>query len=80
MPDCMYVQSHCTLCDPMDPSTPLSVGFSRQEYWNGSSFPPTEDLPDPGTEPVFPVFPALAGRFFTTEPPGNPLVELMISN
>ena len=47
----------------------LSVGFSRQEYWSGLSFPPPGDLPDPGMEPGCP---ALAGGFFTTEPPGSP--------
>ena len=45
---------------------PLSMGFSRQEYWSGLPFPPPEDLPDPGIEPVSPVSPALARRFFTT--------------
>ena len=30
---------------------PLSVGFSRQEYWSGLPFPPPGDLPDPGIEP-----------------------------
>ena len=29
----------------------LSIGFSRQEYWNGLPFPSPEDLPDPGIEP-----------------------------
>ena len=48
---------------------PLSIGFSRQEYWNGLSFPPPGDLPHPGIEPASP---ALAGGFFTTEPPGKP--------
>ena len=48
---------------------PLSMGFSRQEYWSGLPFPSTGDLPDPGTETTSP---ALAGRFFTTEPPGKP--------
>ena len=51
---------------------PLSVGFSSQEYWSGLLFPPPGDLPDPGIEPVSLVSPALAGRFFTTEPPGKP--------
>ena len=32
---------------------PLSVGFSRQEYWSGLPFPSPGDLPDPGTEPGF---------------------------
>ena len=51
---------------------PLSVEFSRQEYWSGLPFPPLEDLPDPGIKPTSPVPPALAGGFFTTEPPGKP--------
>ena len=33
---------------------PLSMGFPRQEYWNGLPFPPLGDLPDPGMEPVSP--------------------------
>ena len=44
---------------------PLSMGFSRQEYWSGLPCPPPGDLPDPGVEPESP---ALAGRVFTTEP------------
>ena len=50
---------------------PLSMGFPRQEYWNRGSYPPPGDLSDPGTEPTFPVSPALAGAFFTTVPPGK---------
>ena len=49
---------------------PLSMGFSWQLYWSGLPLPPLGDLPDPGTEPASP---ALAGRFFTTEPPRKPL-------
>ena len=49
---------------------PLSMGFSRQEYWSGLPFPPPENLPHPGIEPTFP---ALAGGFFTSEAPGMPL-------
>ena len=45
---------------------PLSMGFSRQEYWSGLPFPSPGDLPDLGIEPVSP---ALAGGIFTTEPP-----------
>ena len=48
---------------------PLSMRFSRQEYWSGLPFPSPGDPPDPGTEPSSP---ELAGRFFTTEPPGKP--------
>ena len=40
---------------------PLSMEFSRQEYWNGLPFPLPGDLPDPGIEPAAP---ALAGGFF----------------
>ena len=43
--------------------------FFRQEYWSGLLFPSPGDLPKAGIEPVSP---ALAGGFFTTEPPGNP--------
>ena len=42
--------------------TPLSMKFSRQEYWSGLPFPSPEDLPDPGTEPTSPSSFALAGR------------------
>ena len=49
---------------------PVSMKFPRQEYWSGLPFPSPEDLPDPRTELAFP---ALAGRFFTTEPHRRPL-------
>ena len=52
---------------------PLSMGFSRQEYWSGWPFPPPGDLPDQGIKPVSPASPALAGRFFTTEPSVKPM-------
>ena len=45
------------------------MGFPRQEDWSGLPFPSARDLSDPGIEPVSP---ALAGRFFNTEPPGKP--------
>ena len=51
---------------------PLSMGFFRQEYWSRLSFPPPEDLPDPGIEPMYLMSPALVGRFFPTVPPGKP--------
>ena len=46
--------------------TPLSMGFSRQEYWSGLLCPPPGDLPDLGIEPTSLIYPALAGVFFTT--------------
>ncbi|ELR46456.1 hypothetical protein M91_05097, partial [Bos mutus] len=45
---------------------PLSMEFSRQEYWSGLPFPPPGDLPNPGIEPMSLVSPALASGFFTT--------------
>ena len=44
---------------------PLSMGFSRQEYWSGLPCLPPGDLPDPGIETVS-LIPALAGGYFTT--------------
>ena len=55
---------------------PLSIGFSRQEYWSGLPWPPPGDLPHPGIKYTSPFSPALADRFFTTsttwEAPGLP--------
>ena len=56
---------------------PLSMEFSRQEYWSGLLCPPPGDLPDPGIKPMSPASPALAGGFFTTEPPGKPLASVV---
>ena len=53
------------------PQAPLSMGFSRQEYWSGLPFSPPGDLPNTGIKPTSPESPALACGFFTTEPPGN---------
>ena len=48
---------------------PLSMGFSRQEYWSGLPFPSPGDLPDPGIEPRSP---ALQADALPSEPPGKP--------
>ena len=48
---------------------PLFMGFSRQEYWSGLLFPSPGNFSDSGVEPASP---ALAGGFFTAEPPGKP--------
>ena len=60
------------LCDPTDCSlahqAPLSVGFSRQEYWSGLPFPSPGDLPNPGSEPGSP---ALQADTLPSEPPGK---------
>ena len=47
---------------------PLSMGFSRQQYWNGLPCPPPGDLSNPGIEPGSLKSHALAARFFTTSP------------
>ena len=47
---------------------PLSMGFSRQEYWSGWPSPSPGDLPDPGIEPWSP---ALQADALTSEPPGK---------
>ena len=69
---CSVTQSCQTLCDPMHcspPGSPLhEIFLARILEWAAISSP--GDLPDPGIEPMSP---ALAGRFFTTEPPGKPL-------
>ena len=70
---CAHAQLCLTLCDPMDCSPPLFMGFSRQEYWNRLPFPTPGDLPDPGIELAPLASPAPAGGFFTTAPPGKPL-------
>ena len=51
---------------------PLSMGFFRQEYWSGLRFSPLGELPDSGVQPTSPMSLVLAGKFFTTEPPGKP--------
>ena len=76
----VVVLSHVQL--PTTPWTaarqaPLSLKFSRQEYWSGLPFPRLGclvgcHLLDLGIESVSLVFPVLAGRFFTTEPTGKP--------
>ena len=45
------------------------MGLSRQEYWTGLPFLTPGDLPNPGIKPESLVSPALAGGFFSTEPP-----------
>ena len=60
-------QTHPALCNFMDLArqAPLSMGFSREEYWSGLPFPPPEDLPDPEINPASLMSPTLAGRFYT---------------
>ena len=66
IPGSSLASSCLILCDPLDSSqAPLSMGFTRQEYWSGLPFPFPRDLSYLGIKPTSPV---LAGRFFATEP------------
>ena len=63
----------------VDCQTPLSMEFSRQEYWNGWPFPSPGDLPNPGIKPVSLVSPALAGKFFTSWATGKPRDQALVT-
>ena len=71
LPFCVLSHFSCvpTLCNPMDCS-PLSMGFSRQEYWSRLPCPPPGDLPNPGIEPRSP---ALQVDSLPSKPPGKPM-------
>ena len=51
---------------------PLSMRFSRQEYWSGLPCPPPGDLPDPGIDPCVSWGSYIAGRFYIAEPSEKP--------
>ena len=57
-----YLQLH------RPPLVPLSLGFSRQEYWSGLPLSPPGDLPNPGIEPIPPVSPTLQADSLPAEP------------
>ena len=59
----------------VDYQAPLSIGFSRQEFWSGSPLPSPEDLPDPGIEPGSPT---LQTDALPSEPPGKSLEALIV--
>ena len=63
-----------TLCDPwiLAPQIPLSMEFSRQEYWTGLTFPSPEDLPDPRIEPGSPAL--QADFFYCLSHQGSPVI------
>ena len=65
MPMCMLSDSFATLWIVAH-QAPLSIGFSRQEYWSGLPCPLPGDLPNPEIELTSLMSPALAARFFTT--------------
>ena len=55
--------------------SPLSMGFSRQEYWSELPFPSPGDLPNPGIKPRVS---CLVYGFYTTAPTGNPTIVTML--
>ena len=57
---------------------PLSLGFSRQEYWSGLLFPSAGDLSDPGIEPESPAAPAFQADSLPAEPSGKPCASLCV--
>ena len=65
--DQLFVTPWTVVCQP-----PLSMGFSRQEYWSGLPFLSLRDVPGPRIQLTSPVTPELETRIFTTEPPGKP--------
>ena len=69
----MHVQSCLTPVTPwiVIHQAPLSMEFSRQEYWSGLPFPTSGDLPDPGVESLSLESPAVAGGFLIPVPPGK---------
>ena len=60
-------QSCSTLCSPwaIASQAPLSMAFSKQDFWNGVPFSPPGTLPNPGIKPASLASPALTGKFFT---------------
>ena len=69
----LHAQSCTTLCNHMDHSHQAPFhGISQARILEEVPFPSPGDLFHPGIEPMSPVSPALAGGFFTTEPPGKP--------
>ena len=60
-------------CDPMDSQAPLSMGFSRQEYWSGLPLPSSGDPPNPGIKPASP---ALQADSLPLSQKGSPMSDL----
>ena len=79
---CMLVFSRSVMFDSAIPWTiahqaPLSMGFSRQEYWSGQPFSSQGDLPDPGIKPGSP---AMKADTLPSEPPGGPKFAFHLCN
>ena len=69
-----YLLSHVQLLETpwtVACQAPLSMKFSRQEYWSGMPFPSPRDLPNPGSEPRSP-------DALLSEPSGTPFTDFLI--
>ena len=77
---CAHTHTQSVMFDSLQLARPLSMEFSRPEFWRGLPFPSPGDLLDPGIEPMFSASPALAGGFFTTEPCAKPLKKKLTKN
>ena len=75
----LVTQLYPTLCDPMNCTcqSPLSMKFSKQEYWSGLPCPPPGNLPNPGFKPVSPMTPALQEDSLPLSHLGSPQVTLV---
>ena len=72
---CAWSLSHVRLfAAPWTAGDSQARGFSRQEYWSGLPWPPSEDLPNPGTEPRSPAAQAVSSP---SEPPGKPPTSIV---
>ena len=74
---CLVIESCSSLCNTWTVAyqAPLSIEFSRQEYWSGLPFSPPGDLPNPGIKTMSFKSPALVGGFFTTSATREALVR-----
>ena len=83
---CIYVLSHFSRVQHFATlwavalQAPLSMGFSRQEYWTGLPCPLPGDLSDPGIDPTSLMYPALVGGFFTTSTSWEALIVGLLPN
>ena len=78
MLSCSVVSDSLRTIDYIACQAPLSMGFSRQEYWSGWPVPPPGDLPDPGIEPKSPAFQADSLPLSHQGSPG--FIQLMMAN
>ena len=74
----LVAKSYLTLVTPWTVArqAPLSMGFSRQEYWSGLPRPPPGHLPSPGIQPASLTSPVRTGGFLPLKPPGKDLLSL----